>query len=177
MLDNYLFMARYNRWFNGQLYDACSRLSDADRKQDRGAFFGSIHVALNHIVWGDTVWLGRFVAQDPACQIALKPALMTLPEGARFETVLFADFADLRAHRMRLDEAIEAWVADLPADFPARLMRYANTKGVVREHPMWQAMSHFFNHQTHHRGQITTLLTQAGVEVGITDLIALAGMP
>ena len=70
-------------------------------------------------------------------------------------------------------DAIEAWLAALPADFPQRTMRYSNTKGVQREHPMWQALTHFFNHQTHHRGQVTTLLMQAGVDVGVTDLIAL----
>ena len=61
----------------------------------------------------------------------------------------------------------------MPADFPLTDMRYSNTQGVLREHPAWQALSHLFNHQTHHRGQVTTLLAQAGVEVGVTDLIAL----
>lgn len=71
------------------------------------------------------------------------------------------------------DAAIEAWVTQMPDDFPLRTMRYSNTKGVQREHPMWQAMTHFFNHQAHHRGQVTTLLSQAGLDVGVTDLIAL----
>jgi uncharacterized damage-inducible protein DinB len=71
------------------------------------------------------------------------------------------------------DVAIENWVRDMPADFPLRIMRYSNTKGVKREHPAWQALTHFFNHQTHHRGQITTLLVQAGMDPGLTDLIAL----
>jgi uncharacterized damage-inducible protein DinB len=177
MLENYRFLARYNRWFNERLYQACATLSDEARKLDRGAFFGSVHISLNHLVWGDTLWLGRFAMQDPACQPDLTPDMLTLPEGARFETVLFEDFAALSAHRARLDHAIETWVAALPPDFTARTMRYSNTKGVVREHPMWQAMTHFFNHQTHHRGQITTLLTQAGVDVGQTDLIALAANP
>lgn len=177
MLDNYRFLARYNRWFNERLYEACAQLDDADRKLDRGAFFGSIHVTLNHLVWGDTMWLGRFAAQDGVCQAALTADLLVLPDGARFETVLFDDFAALQAHRSRLDEAIERWVASLPPDFAGRTMRYSNTKGVAREHPMWQALSHFFNHQTHHRGQVTTLLMQAGVDVGVTDLIALADKP
>ena len=86
---------------------------------------------------------------------------------------LFDDFAALRAHRALLDAALEDWVAQLPADFPMRTMRYANTRGVQRAHPMWQALTHLFNHQTHHRGQVTTLLYQAGVDVGVTDLIAL----
>ena len=174
MLENYQLLARYNGWFNARLYDACARLDDHARKTDRGAFFGSIHVTLNHLVWGDTMWLGRFWAQDASCQQALTPELLNLPDGARYETVLFEGFDALRSHRVRLDAAIERWVNELPADFPRRTMRYSNTKGVAREHPMWQAMTHFFNHQTHHRGQVTTLLVQAGIDVGVTDLIALA---
>jgi len=76
-----------------------------------------------------------------------------------------------------LDASIEDWVAAMPEDFAGRTMRYSNTKGVVREHPMWQALTHFFNHQAHHRGQVTTLLMQAGVDPGMTDLIALVSPP
>jgi uncharacterized damage-inducible protein DinB len=59
-------------------------------------------------------------------------------------------------------------------DFLTCAMRYSNTKGVRREHPAWIALTHFFNHQAHHRGQVTTLLMQAGVDPGVTDLIAFA---
>jgi len=172
MLDNYRLLARYNTWFNACLFDACERLDDAARKAPRGAFFGSIHATLNHLLWGDAMWLGRFAAQGEASD-ALPTDLLALPAGARHETELYADWAALRAHRARLDAAIEAWLDALPPDFPQRTMRYGNTKGVQREHPMWQALTHFFNHQTHHRGQVTTLLMQAGVDVGVTDLIAL----
>ncbi|MDP3171278.1 MAG: DinB family protein, partial [Polaromonas sp.] len=72
-----------------------------------------------------------------------------------------------------LDQQIEMWVAEMTPDFLTSTMLYANTKGVQRAHPAWQAMTHFFNHQTHHRGQASTLLMQAGVDVGVTDLIAL----
>lgn len=171
-IDNYRFLARYNRWFNQRLYAACSGLDDAARRQDRGAFFGSIHATLNHLVWGDTVWLNRFAVQGVSFP-ALDAALLALPAGAGPSTELEADWSALAARRERLDAGIEAWVADMPEDFPLRTMRYANTRGVSREHPMWQAMTHFFNHQAHHRGQVTTLLAQAGVDVGTTDLIAL----
>ncbi len=170
--DNYLFLARYNRWFNARLYDACEKLGDEERKRDRGAFFGSIHGTLNHLIWGDTMWLGRFAAQGHAFA-ALPADLLALPAGARYETILHEDWSGLRGQRERLDAAIDAWVLEMPGDFPTRIMRYSNSKGVQRAHPMWQALTHFFNHQTHHRGQATTLLMQAGVDVGVTDLIAL----
>jgi uncharacterized damage-inducible protein DinB len=79
-----------------------------------------------------------------------------------------------KANAAELDAAIEGWTAEMTPAFALQTMRYANTKGVVREHPMWKALTHFFNHQAHHRGQVTTLLMQAGVDPGITDLIALA---
>lgn len=176
LTDNYRFLARYNRWFNRRLYAACAELSDAQRKSDRGAFFGSIHGTLNHLVWGDLMWLGRFARQGVTLD-ALPLELLALPEGAGHDTVMEEDFEALRLRRDAIDAAIEDWVAQMPEDFPLRTMRYSNTKGVQRAHPMWQAMTHFFNHQTHHRGQISTLLMQAGVDVGVTDLIALVGSP
>jgi len=90
----------------------------------------------------------------------LPAALLALPEGARHETELHADWAVLRAHRAKLDAAIEAWLASVPDGVAQRRMRYHNTKGVAREHPAWQALTHLFNHQTHHRGQVTTLLSR-----------------
>jgi len=173
-IDNYRFLARYNRWFNARLYDACEQVSDAERKRDRGAFFGSIHNTLNHLVWGDQLWLARFAAQEGSGADALRGGLLDLPPGAVHETVLYPDWQALRTKREQLDAAIEGWLAAMPADFPLRSMRYANTKGVQREHPAWMAVTHFFNHQTHHRGQATALLMQAGVDPGLTDLIALA---
>jgi uncharacterized damage-inducible protein DinB len=173
LLANFRFLARYNRWFNDRLYGACEQLSDAERRRDRGAFFGSIHGSLNHVFWGDCLWLQRFVAQGWAFR-ALPGELLQLPQGAVHATVIHEDWLQLRQARGRLDTAIEAWVGEMPPDFPLSTMRYTTTKGLPRQHPAWQALMHFFNHQTHHRGQVTTLLSQAGVDVGPTDLIALA---
>ena len=172
LLDNYRFLARYNRWFNQRLYAACEKLSDEERKRDRGAFFHSIHHTLSHLVSADKVWLQRFAQQGDGFA-ALTPTLLHMPKGADYTSDLHPDWPDLRRTREALDAAIETWLADMPADFPLTDMRYSNTQGVLREHPAWQALSHLFNHQTHHRGQVTTLLAQAGVEVGVTDLIAL----
>ncbi|WP_431097549.1 DinB family protein [Polaromonas aquatica] len=171
-VDNYRLLARYNRWFNQHVYDAGEQLTDEERKRDRGAFFGSIHNTLNHVMWGDQAWLKRFAAQGVTFE-ALPDSLLALPAGALHGTVLFEDWAALRAQRERLDVAIEDFANRMPPDYPLRTMRYANTRGVQREHPAWQALTHFFNHQTHHRGQVTALLMQAGVDPGTTDLIAI----
>ena len=175
-LDNFRLLARYNRWINQRLYDACEALSDEERKRERGAFFGSIHRTLNHLVVADQIWLRRFVQcglDNGATLASLSASVLDLPAGSRLDTVLFDDWPALRAKREQLDAAIEAWVAEMPDGYLQFTMRYGNSKGVQRAHPLWQAMSHFFNHQTHHRGQVTTLLTQAGVDIGVTDLIAL----
>jgi len=170
--DNYKFLARYNRWINQRLYAAAGQLTDEERRRDRGAFFGSLHGTLEHLVWADKTWLRRFAAQDAAFT-ALTPQLLALPEGATYGTQLHGSWDELRRVRDQLDAAVEDWVAQMPQDFPLRTMRYANTRGVERAHPAWQALTHLFNHQTHHRGQATTLLMQAGVDPGTTDLIAL----
>ncbi len=171
-LANYQFLARYNAWFNERLYTACSSLSADERQRDLGAFFGSVDSTLTHLVWADRRWLARFAGQGHFFP-ALKPEVLALPAGASFATPLFDDFSAMRAARSELDAAIQAWLADLPADFLPSTMRYSTTNGVAREHPAWQALTHFFNHQTHHRGQVTTLLSQLGVDVGTTDLIAM----
>ena len=171
-LENYRFLARYNRWMDLRLYDACEALSDEERKRQRGAFFGSIHHTLTHLVLADRMWLHRFALQQTSFA-ALSAAALALPEGSDYTSELYPDWQDLRQTRVALDDVIERWLSEMTPDFLNRTMHYANTKGVQRAHPAWQAMTHFFNHQTHHRGQVTTLLAQAGVDVGVTDLIAL----
>jgi uncharacterized damage-inducible protein DinB len=172
-VQNYRFLAEYNHWFNQRLYAACEQLTDEERKRERGAFFGSIHKTLNHLVWGDQVWLKRFASQGVNFP-SLSGGLLDVPEGAMYGAMLYEDWATLRNKRERLDAAIETWIAEMPPSFPLQTMRYSNTKGVPREHAAWKALTHFFNHQTHHRGQVTTLLAQSGIDPGVTDLIALA---
>ena len=171
-LDNYRFLARYNRWMNQRLYAACELLPDTQRKANQGAFFKSIHQTLTHIVLADKMWLARFAKQGVAFA-ALSLELLAVPDGSDYTSDLHPDWSDLKLTRDALDAAIEQWLADMSPEFLTSTMRYANTKGVQRTHPAWQALMHFFNHQTHHRGQVTTLLTQAGVDVGVTDLITL----
>lgn len=173
LIANYRVFADYNRWFNAHLYEAAAKLPEPERRRDRGAFFGSIHGTLNHLVWADKLWLQRFATQDVVFE-SLPSSLVALPAGARHGTVLHEEWEALQEERARLDDAICGWVEEMPGDFPLGTMRYANMQGVRREHPAWLAITHFFNHQTHHRGQATTLLMQAGVDPGVTDLLARA---
>lgn len=151
-------MARYNRWMNRKLYECAARLTDAQRKEDVGAFFKSIHGTLNHLLVGDSVWMGRF--EGP----------VFVPQSLSQE--LHADFDGLRRAREAMDARIADWMARLSDDALGGQLRYTSiTNPAPREMPMWLALTHFFNHQTHHRGQVTTLLMQRGVDPGVTDLM------
>ncbi|PPE71617.1 damage-inducible protein DinB [Caldimonas thermodepolymerans] len=173
LVDHYAWMARYNQWMNRRLYDAAARLDDAERKRDRGAFFGSIHGTLNHLCVADKIWLRRFADSGMDFPM-LTEEVLALPAFTGLDMVLFADFEAMRRHREVMDRAIVAFAQALTPAQASGTFRYANTRGVERSHPFWQALSHFFNHQTHHRGQVTTLLVQAGIDPGVTDLIVLA---
>lgn len=159
-------MARYNRWMNDKLYAAAETLTDAERKRDRGAFFGSIHRTLNHLLLADRVWLGRFIGAS------LNEGEMG-PGGIRtLDQELYDDFGELRRERTKTDGEIDAFVATLTDEKLLANLRYLR-RGVVNEFPLWHAVAHLFNHQTHHRGQVTTLLMQAGHDPGVTDLVAM----
>ncbi len=175
-LELYRFHARYNRWINERMYAACEQLSDDERKQDRRAFFGSIHRTLNHIVVTDQIWLRRFArsgADNGLRFEMLEGDLIEVPEAYELDMVPFDDWAALKTKRAQLDDAMERWTVVMPADYPQMMMGYSNSKGTRRDHPAWQAMTHLFNHQTHHRSQVITLLTQTGVDIGVTDMLAL----
>jgi uncharacterized damage-inducible protein DinB len=168
-LENYHALARYNAWFNERLYAACAGLADEDRRRDLGAFFGSVHRTLNHLILCDHAWLLRFAPGLDAAIPRDRDGNALRPAG--LDAVLYDDFELLRGKRVTLDAAIEAWAAALaPADLD-REISYKTTKGVLYRHPMWWALTHFFNHQTHHRGQVTTLLSQLGCDPGVTDFI------
>ncbi|KJZ55666.1 DinB family protein [Pseudomonas marginalis] len=170
-IEHLALMASYNQWMNRKLYDAAGTLSDAALVMDRKAFFGSILGTLNHLALGDTVWLKRF-AEHPAGYAALAP-LSAITAPADLTQLAFADIRELSAHRVWLDQLIVDWAHTvLDPDLDHRL-HYHNMRGVAADKDFFSLLVHFFNHQTHHRGQATTLLSQAGLDVGTTDLLAL----
>ena len=171
MHQHITLLASYNAWMNTKLYDAAAKLSPHELALDRGAFFGSILGTLNHLVVADTIWLKRFAVHPPQ-HTALDP-VRQLPSPTGLDAVLFTDLTVLRQRRTLLDEAITTWAAALTAEDLAANLDYATTKGVVNRKNVAALLLHLFNHQTHHRGQATTLLAQAGVDVGVTDLVAL----
>nr|WP_290128800.1 DinB family protein [Pseudomonas carnis] len=170
-IEHIALMATYNQWMNRKVYDAAAALTHAQLTLDRQAFFGSIFGTLNHLMLGDTVWLKRF-AEHPANFAALAP-LDGIATPNDLKQLAFANLAELSAHRAWLDQLIIDWTHSLHEPHLDQRLRYHNMRGVAAEKPFFGLLVHFFNHQTHHRGQVTTLLSQAGVDVGVTDLLAL----
>jgi len=149
-------MAEYNSWMNAKLYALCARFSDAERKRDQRAFFGSIHSTLNHILSCDQMFLASFT------------------QGAAFKESggdLHEDFAELRHYREAADSQIVQWAESVAQDWLDSRSSYTHHEdGGVRSVTKGFWVVHMFNHQTHHRGQITTLFSQMGHDIGSTDL-------
>jgi uncharacterized damage-inducible protein DinB len=161
--NTYQLMAEYNCWMNQNIYQVCESIPDEQRKQDRGAFFKSIHGTLNHLLYGDKVWMGRFTNQPFS--------------GTSLSQELYADFAELRAEREQTDEQILDWSKTLDPDWLNQPFEYVSQSGQKRPvMPAWILVTHLFNHQTHHRGQVTTLIKQLGYEPGVTDIPWMPGV-
>lgn len=156
-------MARYNGWMNRRLYGICAGLPDAERRLDRGAFFGSIHATLDHLVYADLAFLSRFTGDPPEVP----------PLGVEF----YPDFDELSRTRASLDERLSSWSESLSESWLRAPFTYTSrVDGVTRTLPAWILVAHLFNHQTHHRGQLTTLLSQMGLDPGVTDLPFMPGV-
>ena len=169
--SNFELLADYNQWMNCQLYDAAAKLPSRDLIADRGAFFGSVIDTLNHIYVGDLIWLQRF-AGHPA-QFSSLELVRNLPTPQALDSVVHSELKQLREARNALDDVIKAFVREPAESQFASALSYSNTRGIPFSKPLAYLIQHFFNHQTHHRGQITTLLNQFGVDAGTTDLLVL----
>lgn len=164
-------MAQYNQWMNQKLYDTAANLSADALRENRGAFFGSIFSTLNHLAVADTIWIRRLSANFPA-EWELEEA-KHLQQIQALDLTLFEDFEALRLYRHKLDNmllqlSLKAQDKDLLLP-----VSYLDIKANPHTKQLFSLLMHIFNHQTHHRGQITTMFSQAGVDVGVTDLNAL----
>ncbi len=152
-------MARYNRWQNRSIFGAADTLDDAARRKDCGAFWGSIHGTLSHLMWGDMIWMHRFDGWD-------KPPVPFQEAITMHET--WQAFAEARGV---FDEKLIAWAADMdPTFLQGGLQFYSGVLDREVSRPTAPCVVHFFNHQTHHRGQVHALLTAAGAKPDDTDL-------
>jgi uncharacterized damage-inducible protein DinB len=152
-------MARYNGWQNENLYGVADRLPDAERRRERGAFFGSIHNTLSHLLWADQFWMSRF-SDLPRPQVGIAESVS-----------LYPDWDNLRQERVAFDRTILDWAGTIDETWLAADQTFYSA-ATKREwtRPRWVLVAHMFNHQTHHRGQVHCMLTQAGGKPSDTDL-------
>jgi uncharacterized damage-inducible protein DinB len=146
MNAHFAMFARYNEWANRRLYASADALTDADYRADRGAFFGSVHATLNHLLATDRIWLRRFTGSGPTYD--------------RLDVIVHDDRGELRAAREAEDRRIIAWVDTLDEDKLAGMFSFvpiSDPREITQK--LAPALAHFFNHQTHHRGQVHGLLT------------------
>jgi len=149
MKPRYQMFAAYNAWANARTYRAAAALADADYRADRGAFFKSVHGTLNHLLVGDRIWMRRFTGSGDA--------------PGRLDVILFEDRDELWAARQAEDARIMRYVDGLSdGDFAGRLSFQTIAQPMKIEQVLWHALDHFFNHQTHHRGQVHGLLSAIG---------------
>ena len=167
--QNFELMADYNQWMNKNLYEAASQLSASELAENRGAFFGSVLGTLNHILVGDTVWLKRFSKHTSLLKSL--DYIRSLESPQALNSILYTEFEKLLSARIKMDSTILAFTQELTVEVLSSSLVYRNTKGVSFTRNMGALIQHFFNHQTHHRGQVTVLLNQAGIDVGVTDLL------
>ena len=166
--EDIVLLAAYNADMNARLYAAAATLPEAELQAGRGAFFGSLIGTLNHIVAGDTIWLRRFMGHPSG--FASLQAMSGIPAPAGLAHRYSDDLGVLLEHRVRLDAIITALAAEVSDSDLAGTLAYRNSRGETRKH-FGSLLLHLFNHQTHHRGQASTLLSQAGVDLGVTDLL------
>lgn len=161
-LDHMRLMARYNEWQNRSLYAAADMLGHEARGLNRGAFFGSIFNTLDHLLWGDQIWMHRFAGTE-------KPEA-----GAKRSVARIEDWEALKAARVSFDQTIIDWTNTLDAGWlTGDLTWYSGAAGRELTRPKWLLVTHLFNHQTHHRGQVHAMLTAAGAKPEDTDLMLL----
>ncbi|PIY51907.1 MAG: damage-inducible protein DinB [Zetaproteobacteria bacterium CG_4_10_14_0_2_um_filter_55_20] len=171
MIEYLQRMARYNRWMNRKLFEKTALLPAEAIRKNRHAFFASLLGTLNHIMVAELIWLRRF-ATHKDCKDVLA-SLSELPETKGLREILFKDFNDFTDVRERLDGLIVDFSQTLSDELLAAPIAYRNMAGEQHEHELGKLLQHFFNHQTHHRGQATTLLFQAGIDPGPTDLLVM----
>src|SRR5260221_9620511 len=159
-------MAAYNAEMNRRLYEASARIPDETRRENRGAFWGWLPGTLCHLLWGDRMWMARFDGWE-------KPAVIQ-----KESATLIEDFDELRHQRVADDAKISAWAARVtPEWLDADQVWFSSSVQRELRQPRSFLVTHFFNHQTHHRGQAHALITACGEKTDDTDLFLVVPSP
>ena len=168
-LQQIKLLSEYNQLMNQRLYEAVSKLSEKEIKEDRGAFFKSLLGTLNHILVGDIIWLSRFSVHSSSRDALSYFTYVGKPNS--LSDIIFTDFNELKKEREKIDDIIIQWITSLKEKDLNSHISYKNMAGSSFKKEFSSLINHLFLHQVHHRGQATTLLSQYGVDFGETDLI------
>ncbi|MDH5392609.1 MAG: DinB family protein [Gammaproteobacteria bacterium] len=163
-----ILMASYNRLMNQRLLQASACLTEESLRQDKAAFFKSVFATFNHIMVGDILWLKRFALHPSYCA-SLKP-LMSMKKPERLDQILYRSLPAFKKQREKLDTLIIDWCHEIDEQHLDCALSYVDVKGNVHNKRLGDLILHVFLHQVHHRGQVTTLLSQEAVDFGETDL-------
>lgn len=156
LIKHFQMLARYNTLANHRIYKSCSQLSRSELHRFRPAFFGSIYATLNHLLIADRIWLARFAGQTVS--------------STNLDEILYENFSDLQSARILEDLRIEEFASKLTDPDLSEEITYTNHEGKVYRDPVDLLVTHFFNHQTHHRGQIHDMISQTEISPPILDL-------
>ena len=158
MQQHFRMFAAYNQWANARVYEAAADLAEDELNRDTGAFFGSLIGTLNHVLVADRVWLRRFTGEGSA--------------PAQLDAILHPDLIGLAGARVAEDQRIIDWIGSLSKEALAGRFTYLTVTDMrTVSQRLAPALAHFFNHQTHHRGQAHATLTALGRPSISLDLI------
>jgi uncharacterized damage-inducible protein DinB len=149
MKPHFSRLATYNAWANARIYKEARAQPDEAYRRNVGAFFGSLHGTLNHLMVTDRIWMRRFTGEGE--------------HPLRLDAIMFDDLDSLEAARRDMDARILVYIETLPEAEIEKQFDYRTTKGEPQRFLLRDLLIHFFNHQTHHRGQAHAILTMLGV--------------
>ncbi|OUS30500.1 hypothetical protein A9Q99_05980 [Gammaproteobacteria bacterium 45_16_T64] len=168
-MEQFVLLAKYNRWMNDSIYKTCIEMGQDKIAIDQQSFFSSILKTMNHLLLGDLVWLYR-------CSGNKEIMKFVDGEGNNFriqglDQMIFTKIDQLYEKRKEIDDLIVDYVNSLTSDQIDTPTQYRSTDGSPYTKKLGVILTHWFNHQTHHRGQATALIHQQGYDFGVTDLI------
>src|SRR5258708_9643613 len=146
----------YNYWGRDRQLEASAALSQEQFLRPLGSSFSSLRDTLAHLVAAEWIWLERWLGRSPTA----------LPSAEEFPTL-----ARVEERWREVERDMREYLRGLKEDQLPRPLSYKNFAGVTWTYPLWRAMLHLVNHQTYHRGQVTTLLRQLGVRAASVDLL------
>jgi uncharacterized damage-inducible protein DinB len=172
---HFRLLASYNRAANETMIGHLAALGPAAIAAPRGSYFGGIQGILDHVIMCDINWLRRFRELYPDEAILKKPRLD--PPGHAWTTFSFPDFGEYRRERALVDSLIVDWLAGTDFSRFGEVLAYRDSHDAPKRFYLRDAVDHFFNHQTHHRGQVSQILDELGVQHDFSNLIGVAVVP